>query len=82
VIPPCCPGCRRTIQAATSTVPSDPAPPRPGDVGICIGCGQVMVFTGHGHVKAPSSQEQAELARDPDLRRAIQTFLDQAEDSP
>jgi RNase P subunit RPR2 len=75
-----CPGCRQTIQTATSTDLRDRSAPRAGDVGICIACGQVMLFKDHGRVEAPSSQEQAELARDPDLRRAIQEFLDLAED--
>jgi hypothetical protein len=75
-LPPICPGCRKPIAEARSTDFDDQAPPRAGDIGLCTGCGQVMLFTAPNVVRLPTEQELAEAARDLDLCHAIQALID------
>ncbi|WP_423396052.1 hypothetical protein [Burkholderia sp. LMG 21824] len=47
--------------------------PEPGDVSICIRCGQYAVFTDNGTLREPTDDEAREFARDHDMQvmRAI-----------
>jgi hypothetical protein len=45
--------------------------PVAGDVGICWGCRGLTVLTPFGFLRAPGEDEQAKLAADPAIRRAL-----------
>lgn len=61
-----CRKCGRRNDCASGT---DGARPTPGDVSICIQCGEVSLFTDAFDLREPTPEEADEIARDPVVTR-------------
>src|SRR5205823_135015 len=61
-----CPHCARLNDLHSGAPGTEP---KPGDVGICWGCGGLLVFTEDG-CRKPTPEERKEFNADPDIRRA------------
>jgi hypothetical protein len=48
----------------------DTAPPREGDVSICVGCGGLALFTLELTLRKPTAREMLELSYDKDVQAA------------
>jgi hypothetical protein len=62
------PKCRRPLpgqplQMNTDNLMEPPKPPAEGDIGICAGCGQIMIFLGMGHAVREPSEEEMRLIK-------------------
>ena len=44
--------------------------PKPGDVSICIACGNVSIFKEDMTLRKPSPEEEAEMQNDPNILEA------------
>jgi hypothetical protein len=61
-----------------SVVPSDPSidtTPKPGDVTLCLFCGEWCVFDVHLMLRKPTDDELVEIGLDPDFRVARQAWF-------
>lgn len=70
----CCPACGRRADAATA-VDGSGAMPSPGDVTVCIGCGDALTF-GEGLVLEPLRWEGLDQETAAELMRAQNAVLD------
>ena len=48
--------------------------PRPGDLTLCIACGQLLTFTPELDVRLPSPDEFERLASDPTMTHMVESF--------
>ena len=67
---PKCPKCGHILDAATSL---ENASPKPGDVTICVGCGNLLEFLKDKPWLAPISQEKLG-ALDEDNRKTLESL--------
>jgi ribosomal protein S3 len=61
-----CPTCGAIADVATATYNPE-AMPKPGDIGICLHCGNPMVFTDELRLRNPTKAEKRRMAKDPRL---------------
>jgi hypothetical protein len=74
-----CPHCGKKLDAASRMEGPQPLP-KPDDLTVCIGCGEVLAFDGRLHLRKVSATELATVARSvqAELRRTqrvIRAFL-------
>jgi hypothetical protein len=65
-----CPYCAKTLDADTGATPGGGGP-RPGDIGICWGCLEPLVFDDDMHRRKPTPAEAIEIAGHPVVQAAI-----------
>ena len=53
--PASCPSCEKKLDAATH--PTGDVAPSPGDVTICLGCQDILIFTEELGLRRPTDQE-------------------------
>lgn len=72
-----CPHCSQKLDKVRATGP-DPQPPEQGDYGLCMTCGEFLIFdqTAIGGARKPSADEDRKLKQMPMHRRA-KAFWDQ-----
>ncbi len=70
--PNTCHTCGKVLDAATDT--GDAPTPRPGDVSICIGCGELMIFTKGLRLRMPTVKEKRDCLQNPKVM-AAQLFI-------
>lgn len=63
-----CPHCGYHADRQGAVDDSD-ATPTPGDVSLCISCGEWAVYDGGLALQSPSREQSREFSRDPDLKR-------------
>jgi len=63
-----CPACGHELDTATDM--RGWAGVEPGDLGVCLYCARIHVFTRDG-LRAPSYEERLEMNRDPEIRRLV-----------
>jgi hypothetical protein len=72
-----CPFCGHRCNRCATT---DDAPPKPGDISLCLRCAEVSVFDRELRLRRASPRELTRLKSDPDwlkverMRRAIRHF--------
>jgi hypothetical protein len=69
-----CPTCGRVNPLATDM--REDSAPNEGDVSVCWGCGTPAIFDrrSEGGLRAPTKQEQAEIACDGDIQLMLQSW--------
>lgn len=71
-----CWSCGAPTDAASSVDLDDDAQPGAGDVSVCMYCGAIAIFTGHGVDKRqPTAKEHDEAMADPRVERAVGAIL-------
>lgn len=66
-----CPYCRRVHELSNGAPGTRP---KPGDVSLCWGCGEVGIFTDDG-IRRPTPEERAEILTDPQVKTARAAIL-------
>jgi len=59
-----CSNCGEITDVATATYDPE-AMPKPGDIGVCLHCGNPMVFTDELRLRNPTKAEKRRMANDP-----------------
>jgi hypothetical protein len=67
-----CPYCNHKLDAASAGPNNPQAVPKPGDITICIGCANVLIFDVGRRPQRPTMGELQEAMQDPSVLRAIQ----------
>lgn len=65
-----CHHCAANLEAATAVGP-EARRPMPGDVSVCIRCGELNIFDAEMRLRAPMDDQKAEFMADPDVRRVV-----------
>ncbi len=65
-----CPYCDKHLDSASSLEDATLIPTA-GDVSVCIGCAEVVVFAENGGLRKPTSEESNEHSEDKDLQTAL-----------
>lgn len=63
-----CPHCGERFECATNFLLE--GGPGPGDISICYSCGELAVFDDEMRQRAPTAEEAAFLANEPDIQTA------------
>ena len=63
-----CPFCGHTLDAATAGPMTPEATPGPGDVTLCVGCVNVLIFDDDLKARKPTPAELAEVMDYPEIR--------------
>jgi hypothetical protein len=58
-----CPACKKRLTGATGATGDHG--PRPGDVSVCLYCGEVLIYGKYLRVRRPTPAELMELRNDP-----------------
>lgn len=62
-----CPWCNHRVDAATAI--EDGPKPKPGDLTICVACGEWSAFAEGLALRKPSQEEFTYIGEDPDCRK-------------
>lgn len=69
-----CLNCGKKIDAAAPTPDFPDSAPSPGDIALCLDCAHLHVFAEDLTLRAPTDDEMAEIAGDPDMIRAVKAI--------
>lgn len=69
-----CPCCGKPNDRSSPNDPADGAPPKTGDVTMCIGCGSLALYTEDGSLRLPTMVEMAELVAMPNVQRVLHAW--------
>ena len=69
-----CPACGKTLDSAATFF--DDVPPSAGDVMVCFGCAEPLLFTDDHALRLPRPEERAELMTDVETLYTIQAIKD------
>lgn len=74
-----CPSCGRVMDAATVADSNRPASPTPGDLSVCIGCGDYLVYKDDLSLRQMTEEESKSLPPETlfelyKIRRAVQNI--------
>jgi len=67
VAPSPCPGCGEILNGASFVGEGADASPNPGDITVCIGCGEIIAFADDLTLRGLTDEEMIEIAADPDI---------------
>lgn len=65
-----CPHCKLQHHAAASINKEDYVAPQPGDLGLCVDCGEWMIIGQNYRARKPTDEEYIEIGSNPDCQRA------------
>lgn len=69
-----CPWCGKPKHLASTLTDGKGPPPVPGDIALCISCGNWAIFDPQLQMRKPSKRERAELRKDPDVQDAARRW--------
>jgi hypothetical protein len=69
-----CPACGKKLDSASSFW--DDGPPSSGDVMVCFGCAEPLVFTDDHALRVATPEERAEIMADPETLFTIEAIKD------